>query len=148
MPRTRPPARPRLERFRLDARLPPPIAADRDPARAVEFASKAMELAPKTARYWTVLGVAQYRAGKFNEAVATLNKSVALHGDDADGLDFFVLALAHWRLGEPNKARQWHGKAVAWLNANRSDDTLHARPRGIVALEAEAQEVIGKQSGR
>ena len=107
-----------------------------------------MELAPNTARYWTVLGFAQYRAGKFNEAVATTNKSVALHGDDAYGLEFFVLALAHWRLGEPNEARQWHGKAVAWLNANRSDERYKQDREELSRLEAEAQEVIGKPSGR
>ena len=127
---------------------PAPDRGERDPARAVEFASKAVELAPNTARYWTVLGVAQYRAGKFNEAVATLNKSVALHGDDAYGLEFFVLALAHWRLGEPNEAHQWHDKAVAWLNANRSDDNYTQDREELSRLEAEAQEVIGKQSGR
>jgi hypothetical protein len=121
--------------------------AQRDPARVLEFASKAIELDPKLGRPWTMLGIAQYRVGKFNEALTSLNKAVALRGNDADGLEFFVLALTHWRLGEPNEARKWHDRAVAWLNANRSNDNYIEFREELSRLEAEAQEVIGKPSG-
>src|SRR5436189_189022 len=43
---------------------------ERDPAKALELAHKAVELFPKSAPYWVTLGVAQYRAGEWQAAVA------------------------------------------------------------------------------
>ena len=42
----------------------------------------------------------------------------------------------------------WHDRAVAWLNTNRSNDNYDDDSEESSRIEAEAQEVIGKQSGR
>jgi uncharacterized protein HemY len=55
-----------------------PDSKFRDPKRAVELAKKAVKLAPKEGNYWNTLGVAQYRASDWKEAIAALEKSIEL----------------------------------------------------------------------
>jgi tetratricopeptide (TPR) repeat protein len=90
----------------------------RDPGQAVAHAKKAVELAPDSGMIWNTLGVAQYRNGDWKAAVEALRKSVQLR-QGSDSADFFFLAMAHWQLGEKQKARAWYDRAVAWMDKNR-----------------------------
>jgi tetratricopeptide (TPR) repeat protein len=90
----------------------------RDPRRAVGHAQKAVELAPKEGAYWNTLGVAQYRAGDYSVAVASLRGGMELR-KGGDAWDWFFLALAQGRLGQAAEARAWYDKAVAWMGENR-----------------------------
>src|SRR5262249_48548790 len=83
----------------------------RDPARAVELAMKAVELAPEEGTYWNTLGVAHYRAGDVKAASDALHKSMGLR-KGGDGFDWFFLAMAQWRLEHREEARAWYDKAV------------------------------------
>jgi serine/threonine protein kinase/tetratricopeptide (TPR) repeat protein len=89
----------------------------RDPREAVVHAKKAVELDPRHDRLWKVLGVAHYREGDWNAAIEAFLKSAQLSkGDDSYG--FFFLAMAHWQLGERDKARTWYDRAVDWMDKN------------------------------
>jgi tetratricopeptide (TPR) repeat protein len=91
----------------------------RDPKLAVERARKAVEMAPKDGRYWTTLGMAYYRAGDWNSAVAALDKAVELRlGGDA--ADWLFLAMAHQKLGKGDEARQAYHRAMRWLETNKA----------------------------
>jgi tetratricopeptide (TPR) repeat protein/tRNA A-37 threonylcarbamoyl transferase component Bud32 len=92
----------------------------RDPGQAVAHAKKAVELAP-SGDFWNTLGVAQYRNGEWKAAVEALRKSVQLR-QGGDSFDFFFLAMAHWQLGEKDKARAWYDKAVASMDKTRPQD--------------------------
>jgi tetratricopeptide (TPR) repeat protein len=97
---------------------------DRDPERAVAAAKRAVQLVPRNGNCWNTLGVAHYRNGEWQESIAALMKSVQLR-QGGDGSDFFFLAMAHWQLGEKDKARTWYDQAVAWMNKNKpSGDEL------------------------
>src|SRR5262249_4733167 len=52
-----------------------PNPAQRRPLRAIQLARKATELEPEFHEAWQTLGIAHYRAGDFNAAVAALEKS-------------------------------------------------------------------------
>src|SRR5262249_29472502 len=104
--------------------------------RAVEFARKAVELAPKEGNCWNTLGAAQYRAGNWRDAIAALEKSMELQ-KGGDPHDWFVLAMAHWQLGEKEKARNWFGQAVQWMDKNQPKNEELRRFR------TEAAEVLG-----
>ena len=93
-----------------------PYVPLRDPVEGLKQAKKAVELAPGTADCWNTLGVAQYRAGNWKEAIAALEKVMALRGGDS--FDWFFLAMAHWQLGEKKKARQYFDRAVEWMDKN------------------------------
>jgi serine/threonine protein kinase/Flp pilus assembly protein TadD len=105
----------------------------RDPLRAIELAGELIRNSPKIRGAWTTLGVAHYRAGAWNKAIAALEKSET----EAPGLftaaNGFFLAMAYWQLGEKEKGRQWYAKA------NRSLE-IASQPAGreleLVRLEA------------
>jgi hypothetical protein len=63
--------------------------------------------------YLNTLGVAEYRAGKYAEAVATLTRSDQLNAPRFGGsipADLAFLALAQHRLGQTEKARATLGR--------------------------------------
>jgi serine/threonine protein kinase/tetratricopeptide (TPR) repeat protein len=107
----------------------------RDPTQAYEHAKRAVVMGPKQPYCWGTLGVAAYRNGNWNEAVAALKKSQELlpHGHPADWL---FLAMAHWQLGQQDEAREWYGKAAAWIRFNNADDELSR-------FRAEAEQLPG-----
>jgi hypothetical protein len=66
-------------------------------------AAHACRLAPDRGAYRATLGAAQYRAGRFAEAVATLKQAERLA--ELSPADLAFLALAQHRRGEPDRAQ-------------------------------------------
>jgi len=66
--------------------------------RGAVAAARAVELAPQLARLWTNLGIYQYRAEAWKEAVQSLRKSDELLGGKEIATNGFYLAMAHWQL--------------------------------------------------
>jgi tetratricopeptide (TPR) repeat protein len=114
-----------------DARL-------RNPSLAVALAKKAVDLAPKNPNYPNTLGVAHYRTGDWKAAIAALEKSMKLR-QGGDSFDWFVVAMAHWRLGEKDKAREWYDRAVRWMDKNQP------RNEELRRFRAEAGELLELQ---
>jgi serine/threonine protein kinase/Flp pilus assembly protein TadD len=108
----------------------------RNPGRAVELAKEAVTLAPNHPGLWSTLGVAHYRAGDWKRAIEALAKSMELQRGAQRSFDTFFLAMAHWQLGEKAKARQWHDKAVQWMENNDPTNVVLRR------LRAEAGELL------
>jgi tetratricopeptide (TPR) repeat protein len=108
----------------------------RNAAEAVRLAEKAVAARPKAGNYWNTLGVAHYRNGDDEAAVATLEKAMPLRGG-GDGFDWFFLAMAHWRLGDRDKARAWFDRAVQWMDKRKPKDEelrrLRAEAEGVLA---------------
>ncbi len=113
-----------------------PDAKLREPAQAVELATKAVDLAPANAGLWRILGVAQYRAGHWKAASIALQKSVELSGGGASS-DWFFLAMAHWQAGDKEQARKWQEGAMKWMEKNKVDD------QEVLAVRAEAAQLLG-----
>jgi serine/threonine protein kinase len=111
----------------------------RDPAKAIQLASQAVEAMPKSANYRCTLGVARYRAGDWKLAIADLEQAVQLRrpDDSANAPEEFFLAMALWQVGEKDKAREWFGKAADWMDKGTKDDPELKRFRG------EAAEMLG-----
>ena len=124
-----------------------PEGVSRDPARALSLAKEAIELSPGYIN-WNTLGAAQYRLGQWKEAVASLQKSVALPRGK-DGYDLFFLAMAHWKLGNKGEARKHFAQAVDWMDKTKPRDEQFHRYRAEAEelLEIEKQELgAGKQA--
>jgi tetratricopeptide (TPR) repeat protein len=113
-----------------------PDAALRNPRRAVELASKAVELERAQGMYRNTLGVAHYRAGDWTSAVEALNKSIELR-EGGDAFDWFFLAMAEWQRGNKDDAGKWYDKAATWRAEKARDNEELGR------FEAEAREVLG-----
>ena len=116
-------------------------AALRDSEEALVLARKAVALAPGTAIYLNTLGVAQYRAGQFAEAIATLEKSLAAGKGRSDAFDLFFLAMARHKLGQVDRARADLDRALRWRRE-------HPNPAGpgwseeLNMFQAEAEELL------
>ncbi len=105
-----------------------------DPLRAAQFAELALKgkLPSKgfQAAALHVLGTAQYRAGQFEEAVRRLNQSLSADlAWEGAYLNWPVLALAHHRLGNDEKARQWLDKTTR--RAEQMAQDLNKEPVGF-----------------
>jgi hypothetical protein len=105
---------------------------------AVALALHAVQSEPTKGEFWNTLGVAHYRAGDWKEAVAALEKSMALR-NGGDSFDWFFLAMTDWQLGEKEKAHQWYDQAVQWMDKNQPNNGELRRFR------AEAAGLLGRK---
>jgi tetratricopeptide (TPR) repeat protein len=74
------------------------------------WAQRAHQLDPDNGAYRTTLGVAQYRAGQYQEAVATLTPRASPRAASAVRLsptDLAFLTMAHHQLGQYAEAQAW-----------------------------------------
>jgi Tfp pilus assembly protein PilF len=94
--------------------------ASRDAREALRLARQAVKLAPEQGLYLNTLGVALYRVGQFAEAVPVLEASLEKSKGASDAFDLFFLAMAHARLGHPDKARACQDRALGWIQERRS----------------------------
>jgi tetratricopeptide (TPR) repeat protein len=109
----------------------------RHPADALRLARQSVKMAPNKADLVEILGLAQVRNGQWEQAVATLNKCIAMR-NDSDPEDFFVLALAYEGRGDKAAAEQnlTRGETQAGKRAGVSMDTRF--------LAAEAASALGR----
>jgi tetratricopeptide (TPR) repeat protein len=88
-----------------------------DPAAVVTMAEQAVAADPRCAWYLHTLGMAHYRAGKFDRAIERLRESAAARPAwSANVVNWLGLALAYHRLGQTKEARQWWDRAVGWID--------------------------------
>ncbi|MEX2553622.1 MAG: protein kinase, partial [Actinomycetota bacterium] len=113
-----------------------PAPQFRDPDRAVEAAQRHLQHFTSSRKGWHVLGIAQYRAGKWQAAVEALAKAMEL-GQGGDSSEWFFLAMAQWQLGQKDEARKRYDQAVAWMDKNRPGD------QDLRRFRAEAAELLG-----
>jgi tetratricopeptide (TPR) repeat protein len=110
----------------------------RDPKQALVHAHKAVELGPKDHKHWTTLAVARYRLGDWQGSIEALEKSIIVQPNprEGDARRCFVLAMAHWQLGNHADARKWHDQAVQSMVKRASNNEELRR------FQAEAAELL------
>jgi serine/threonine protein kinase/Tfp pilus assembly protein PilF len=115
-----------------------PLEELRNPAEAIERARLAVSLSPGTAGFVNTLGVAQYRAGQWPEAIASFEQAAKTRGS-ADSWDLFFLAMARWQLRQTDQAREAFADAVAWMEDRNptSAELLQIRAEAEALLVAE-----------
>jgi WD40 repeat protein/serine/threonine protein kinase/tetratricopeptide (TPR) repeat protein len=110
---------------------------ERDPAKAVELAKKAIALAPQTAHYWLTLGIARYRAGQWREAITALDKSVKLEPEKYTGFIGFVHAMVSWKMGHKDEAQKSYARAAQWTDQHAPNSPA------LLRFRVEAAELLG-----
>ena len=111
----------------------------RDATRAVDLANKLTQLAPNDGNAWNTLGVAQFRLGDYQNSVTSLNKAIYIN-HEANGCDYFFLAMAHWQLGNHERALDFYLKADKWMQEHKPDD------QELQRFREEAKELLGKDA--
>jgi tetratricopeptide (TPR) repeat protein len=114
----------------------------RDPARAVVLARHAVAKQPVRDN-WKTLGVALYRADEWKAAIEALRKSMEL-GNGGGRFDWFLLAMAHWQLGQKDEARTWYDTAATGMEK----DNLVGERGELIRFRAEAAALLGVQPPR
>jgi WD40 repeat protein len=101
--------------------------------RALRYAETACRLAPRESTFVNTLGVARYRAGRYQDALADLNRSLKLSAAQYGGPippDLAFIAMAQYRLGQNDEARKTLGhlrdvmKKGPWANDDESANFL------------------------
>jgi tetratricopeptide (TPR) repeat protein len=91
----------------------------RDSREAVELGERAVALQPGEWTYQNTLGIAYYRASRFADTVAALEKSLQGGAGQSDAFDLYILAMAHYRLGHTALARTCFARAATWHGAQK-----------------------------
>jgi tetratricopeptide (TPR) repeat protein len=127
------------------------------PELLVPLAEKSLTKGPTNYDYLTTLGAAQYRAGRFEEAVKRLDQAAAAYKPEARfrqpvAYSWFFLAMAHHRLGQAGEAQKSLDKAVQWMdqaNQKKGQDAASQVPMPwnrrltLQLLRGEAETLIG-----
>jgi tetratricopeptide (TPR) repeat protein len=120
----------------------------RDPVEALQMAKQSVRLGPREASYWTALGIAHVRAGEGQEALVALDKAMKL-SQGGDGADWFIVALAHWQLGDKPEARKWYDRAAAWMTTNKEAIEANKQQADVLrGLAAEAAQLFEMKQGQ
>jgi hypothetical protein len=84
-----------------------PGATPEDHRQGLRWAEAASRLVPDKGKFLTTLGVAQYRAGQYREALATLTRADKFNAAIGESwpVDLACQAMARYRLGERGPAR-------------------------------------------
>jgi len=146
-------ARQAIDRYRRDVEASPDDAnacnslawaylaapgALRDVKAALQFAEKAVRLAPGKAQYRNTLGAAHYKAGQYRDALETLRPNLERQADGVLGFDLYLLAMTYHRLGETMRGRDYYNRAIHWTKAGRSLSAEHLEQLSWFREEAEA----------
>jgi len=118
----------------------------RRPERAVQLASRSVEAEPENGRWWHLLGVAQYYAGQYRDAVESLKKSMSLR-NAGDSFDRLFLALAFWKLGDAQQAQHWYAEAADYIDNRGWRITRDFTPLDLERFRDEAKELEKTDAG-
>lgn len=112
----------------------------RDPVRALRLIRQAIQQQPNNPTFLNTLGVVQYRNEMYQEARATLERSLAEGNGDSDAYDLFFLAACHARLGDNDKAKDCFDRAAKWMSEKK--DLSASDKKELSAFRAEAEQVL------
>jgi tetratricopeptide (TPR) repeat protein len=92
---------------------------------------------PLGAKFWSTLGVAQYRSGDWQAAITSFDRAYRLEQLEQHIVPYgFFVAMSHWQLGDKDEARNWYNRTTR-LAPMYIDDWQ------IAGFRVEAAEVLG-----
>jgi WD40 repeat protein/Flp pilus assembly protein TadD len=119
-------------------------------ARALSLSEAAVRLAPGDGTALNTLGIAQYRMGRYTDALATLTKSEKLNATKEGSLpvDLAFLAMTQHQLGKKVEAKETLGRLRGTMKQPRwARDAPFARDEAGFLREAE-ELIEGKPAGK
>jgi hypothetical protein len=116
----------------------------RDVKTALSLAEKAVRLAAGNANFRNTAGLANYRAGRYREAVDVLRPNVECPWELTRPYDLYFMAMGYHRIGETTRARDCYDSAVRCAELHLARDGAPARElEELDAFRGEAEQVLG-----
>jgi eukaryotic-like serine/threonine-protein kinase len=112
-----------------------------DLKRALTLAQRAVELVPDEGTFLNTMGVVLFRTGRYAEAIATLERSLAAGRGRSDAFDLFFLAMARCSLGQMAQARADFDRALRWQRDGPSSRQPGSSSE-LAAFQAEADAAL------
>jgi tetratricopeptide (TPR) repeat protein len=109
----------------------------RDGKKAVPYAERAVKLASKNWYYHNTLGLALYRADRYQDAIAPLEASLKGSSGHTDGFDLFFLSMCYAKIGNAAKAKGCFDRAVKWVGGQKNLSPQWAEELKMFRTEAE-----------
>ncbi len=97
-----------------------------------------MALGPQVGSCRNALALAYYRADRCVDAISLIEQAMALR-NGGDSFSWFILALAHGKLGHLAEAKDWYGRAVDWMEKYQPKNVE------LQHFSAEASSLLGLQ---
>jgi tetratricopeptide (TPR) repeat protein len=130
-----------------------------DPEWPVRLGKRAAETDQSAGYSLHALGMAHYRAGRFDAAIQAFRESMELEPNWGGRMgNWLGLALAHHRAGRAEEARKWLDKADRWFERTGRQDVPYANvnllglhPHDGLAwhvLHREAEALLAPRAGR
>jgi serine/threonine protein kinase len=113
-----------------------PYPALRNPRRAIQLATDAMDALRERPFLWNTLGIAHFQLGGWKEAAASFEKAAQFsHGGTTE--TWYYLAMTYAKMGDRSKAEEWHQRAAASMR-----DEPKSKDKELLRLKAEAAMVM------
>ena len=115
----------------------------RHPELSLQLARKAVALKPEDGMCLQSLGRALYRTGDWKGRIESIKKQSDTSSSS------FILAMAHWQLGEKTEAMAYFDRSNEWLKeyeqlcAERVKNVMHPSMSMLKRLQAEASALLG-----
>jgi WD40 repeat protein len=107
----------------------------------VALAERAVQGDDANSALLNTLGVAYYRAGRYRDAISSLEKSLKEGADQWDAFNLYFLAMCHQRLGATGEAWARLDDAVRW-ERDHGDKLSPDHKEELKAFRAEAEAVL------
>jgi tetratricopeptide (TPR) repeat protein len=111
--------------------------------KAVTYAERAVRLSPMNWHCHNTLGLALYRADRYQDAITPLKASLEGNNGRTDGFDLFFLAMCYAKLGDQAKAKDCFDRGVKWVDGQKNLAGQWAEE--LKAFRAEAEKVLAKK---
>jgi tetratricopeptide (TPR) repeat protein len=130
--------------------------AVKDLHQPVQIAERAVGADPKNISHTITLGASLYRAGRFAEALKRLKEASAAVERGESGspgtspaYTWFFLAMANYRLGQAEEARQWLDKALKQMEQEtQNKDAFWNRRLTLHLFHREAENLLKEPAKR
>jgi tetratricopeptide (TPR) repeat protein len=118
---------------------------ERNAARALSWAQKAVERMPEQGTFWNTLGVVYYRLGQYAKARDSLDRSLSASKGQYAAYDLFFLAMCHARQGDAVQAKDYYDRAVRWVQEKQGQLQPSAKEE-LEVFRAEAEAALLKDT--
>jgi serine/threonine protein kinase/tetratricopeptide (TPR) repeat protein len=113
-----------------------PDLSARDPKRACDLSVAATTSTPNDGNFWNTRAVAEFRAGRTDDALRSFERSMKLRSG-GDAADWLFLAMIYHQRGDAKQARSYFDRSVASL-AKHGGGSAELR-----RFRAEAEQALG-----